>query len=124
LRGTKRVCQACEVRFYDLMREPIACPSCGAIHKPVAQPMVEAATRVASLAGKTSWRSRGFKRPAPALPAVDAADSHSSETAAVEDAPDEAPSQVPEDDVVLEQEADDGDVTGLLDHAAEGPKEQ
>jgi len=89
--------------------------------------MVEAATRVASLAGKTSWRSRSFKRPSPTRPVADAGDSHPSETAvvdAVEDAPDEAPSQVPEDDVVLEQEADDGDVSGLLDHGAEAPKEQ
>ncbi|NIP75661.1 MAG: TIGR02300 family protein [Xanthomonadales bacterium] len=28
--GVKRVCTSCRVRFYDLMREPIVCPSCGA----------------------------------------------------------------------------------------------
>ena len=27
--GSKRVCQSCEVRFYDLRRDPIICPSCG-----------------------------------------------------------------------------------------------
>ena len=26
MRGTKRTCQACEVRFYDLARSPIVCP--------------------------------------------------------------------------------------------------
>ena len=30
LRGTKRTCQACEIRFYDLGRNPIVCPTCGA----------------------------------------------------------------------------------------------
>ncbi len=29
-RGTKRKCQECEVKFYDLNRDPIICPSCGA----------------------------------------------------------------------------------------------
>jgi uncharacterized protein (TIGR02300 family) len=28
--GTKRTCQACGARFYDLRREPPACPKCGA----------------------------------------------------------------------------------------------
>lgn len=29
LRGTKRVCRSCDVRFYDLGRDPTVCPSCG-----------------------------------------------------------------------------------------------
>jgi uncharacterized protein (TIGR02300 family) len=29
--GTKRVCQSCGARFYDLARSPIVCPSCGAV---------------------------------------------------------------------------------------------
>ena len=29
--GTKRECAECATRFYDLNREPIACPSCEAI---------------------------------------------------------------------------------------------
>jgi len=28
--GLKRVCLSCGARFYDLQREPIVCPSCGA----------------------------------------------------------------------------------------------
>ncbi|MHA3916167.1 TIGR02300 family protein [Halovulum sp. GXIMD14793] len=27
--GVKRVCPHCAVRFYDLMRDPMTCPSCG-----------------------------------------------------------------------------------------------
>jgi uncharacterized protein (TIGR02300 family) len=26
--GTKRICQSCSTKFYDLQREPIACPKC------------------------------------------------------------------------------------------------
>ena len=28
--GTKRTCLSCGARFYDLRREPIVCPACGA----------------------------------------------------------------------------------------------
>jgi uncharacterized protein (TIGR02300 family) len=33
--GTKRVCQNCETKYYDLDRDPIVCPSCGTKFKPV-----------------------------------------------------------------------------------------
>ena len=29
--GTKRICQSCGARFYDLRRDPPSCPSCGAV---------------------------------------------------------------------------------------------
>jgi len=32
-RGTKRTCQGCGARFYDLNRDPIICPVCGAEYK-------------------------------------------------------------------------------------------
>lgn len=28
--GTKRTCPSCAARFYDLLKEPIVCPKCGA----------------------------------------------------------------------------------------------
>ena len=31
--GTKRQCQGCTARFYDLMRSPIVCPTCGSIYE-------------------------------------------------------------------------------------------
>ena len=30
-RGTKRVCQSCSSKFYDLNRDPITCPICQAV---------------------------------------------------------------------------------------------
>ena len=29
--GTKRICQSCGARFYDLLRDPPTCPGCGAV---------------------------------------------------------------------------------------------
>ncbi|WP_282604453.1 TIGR02300 family protein [Pelagibius sp. Alg239-R121] len=32
--GLKRVCQSCSAKFYDMQRNPIACPKCGASFDP------------------------------------------------------------------------------------------
>lgn len=34
--GTKRTCQSCDAKFYDMQRNPIVCPKCGAIFDPEA----------------------------------------------------------------------------------------
>jgi len=119
-RGTKRACQTCETRFYDLAREPIVCPSCGAQYTAVARPTVSAA-RVASPTGKTGWRSKALRHPKPPLPMSDP-----EETApeVPQDAAEETPSTVPEDDLVLEQEPDDPNVTDLIGHDIDEPKER
>ena len=53
--GTKRTCQHCGARFYDLGREAIVCPKCGQEHSAEmfnrmkrARPGAEAAARSAS----------------------------------------------------------------------------
>lgn len=45
-RGTKRVCHSCSSKFYDLNRDPAACPICGAEYK--AEEPLRKATLVAS----------------------------------------------------------------------------
>jgi uncharacterized protein (TIGR02300 family) len=34
--GTKRTCQSCAAHFYDLRKDPIVCPKCGATYDPEA----------------------------------------------------------------------------------------
>jgi uncharacterized protein (TIGR02300 family) len=36
--GTKRTCQDCGARFYDLRRDPIICPKCETVHEPEPAP--------------------------------------------------------------------------------------
>ena len=31
--GTKRLCASCEAKFYDLNKDPIYCPKCGAVYE-------------------------------------------------------------------------------------------
>jgi len=113
------VCQACEVRFYDLARQPIVCPSCGAHFTASAQATVTWDPRVPSPGGKTGWRSKPFKRPKPALPIGDPEEPAPEIPRATE----ETPGAVPENDLVLEQEPDDSDVTEWVDRDVAEPKE-
>jgi hypothetical protein len=62
-----------------------------------------------------------LKRPEPVLP--EAAAEHGASAAPVEGA-EETAEVVAEDDMVLEQEPDDADVSGLVDHDVEEPKER
>jgi len=127
MRGTKRMCQACQVRFYDLKRDEIVCPACGVLYVPVAMAAAEVGRRGAAGSAKTAWR-QNFKRPSPVQPepdpqiaapaeAEDAEVEAGGEEVAVADA-------APEDDIVLEQEPDDADVSGLVDVDMEEPKER
>jgi hypothetical protein len=118
MRGTKRVCQACAVRFYDLSRELIVCPSCGAHYVPVAAPAIaEGGIGAARSTDKTGWRGRRSKRPDPEP-------DRSLEVPAPEDATAEVPIPNPNEDAVLEEEPDEGDITGLLGHHVAEPKER
>lgn len=94
------------------------CPSCGVQFTVVARPLFSN-ERGGSSTGKTGWRSKAFKRPKPALPV----DPEERAQEVAQDAAEETPSAVPDDDLVLEQEPDDADVTDLVDHTVEEPKE-
>jgi uncharacterized protein (TIGR02300 family) len=115
-RGTKRVCQACAAPFYDLSRDPIVCPSCGAQYVPEAPVLVATTgTSASGFADKTGWRGRRSKRPeTESAPDPDTAP----EVAAAEEAPS------PADDVVLDEEPDEADISGLLDHHETEPRER
>ncbi|TXL82000.1 TIGR02300 family protein [Vineibacter terrae] len=103
--GTKRSCQSCGARFYDLAKNPIICPKCGHSHDP--EDFVKARR-------SRSTPAAASKIPAPAkkkdliegvpiadddLPAVDGAED---DDAALEDTEDLA-----EDDAELEVEIED-----------------
>jgi uncharacterized protein (TIGR02300 family) len=43
--GTKRTCEACEAKFYDLNKSPATCPKCGHVFDPAALAVVETPAR-------------------------------------------------------------------------------
>lgn len=125
-RGSKRVCQACGVRFYDLARDPIVCPACAVEYTVVSNPAEAPEARASAFSSKTSWRSRTARQRGPVpVYAPEEAASEPSEDVPVEeeDAPVAEPAAEPEGDLVLEHDTEDADYTELIDPAVIEPKE-
>jgi uncharacterized protein (TIGR02300 family) len=125
-RGTKRVCPECATRFYDLLRESIACPSCGVAYVPAAQPAAVAAAPASPYGGKGSWRGKPYKRPDPLPPKEHPEPETETDDVGIDDETRNAePADTMEDDdVVLEQEGDDVDLSNLVEHGEEERKEE
>jgi uncharacterized protein (TIGR02300 family) len=118
-RGTKRVCQACDIRFYDLSRDPIVCPSCGVRYVPEVPQASEA--QAGMFTDKTGWRRKAFRR---SDPEPDAADTAANDNV-TEGANEETPGLVSDQDVVLdEQEQDEADATAFVDRRDAEPNER
>ena len=116
LRGTKRTCQACEVRFYDLGRDRIVCPMCGADYTLPAEPPV-ALARAAPFTNKIGWHRQPLKRLAPALPVAEAMPSDRFPAAPAEEE-NEPGATVDSDDIGdVTEEQDETDAAGLFEHA-------
>jgi uncharacterized protein (TIGR02300 family) len=113
MRGTKRVCQSCAVPFYDLSRDPIVCPSCGAHYALDARPAQDETGASAAFARKPPW-GQGFRgqhratadEPAASEPAAPLKEDGEENEAVTETEADE--------DLHLEQEQEDTDVSDLL----------
>ncbi len=105
--GTKRTCQSCGARFYDLGRSPAVCPSCGAVLD------VEALSR--------ARRPRPPVRAVPAASpaAIDEGDLSTAETD-IEDVEETAELGDEEEGEAIEtEEAGDEDEEGLIEDASE-----
>jgi hypothetical protein len=103
-RGTKRTCQdsSCGLRFYDLARDPITCPTCGAGYKII----VEAPAAIRRPQKKFEY---AMKAPVPVE-----ADKEAEDDIVVADDTDGQT----DDAIILEGEEEDGDVSGIVDGPA------
>jgi uncharacterized protein (TIGR02300 family) len=107
--GAKRQCQSCGVKFFDLNRDPVVCPKCGAIFQ-------LATTRVVSRAADEDESTEGEKEGAEivSLDEVEASEAKPDAIDVDEDV--EIDDAVEEDDTFLEnEEEEDDDVSGLID---------
>lgn len=123
-RGTKRTCQnsTCGSRFYDLARDPIACPICGTAY-------VVAVAAPGSAAAHAAARHKApVVAPQPDFEmAEDAKAEDGSEVVAEEALADieggDEPVVVADDETFLVEEEDGGDVSGMVS-GGEEPEEQ
>lgn len=101
--GTKRICHGCGARFYDLLRDPIVCPSCGAEFDP------EALLRTRRTRAVAVGRAPAPREPEVVEPEVEIVEEP---VVAVEEV---------EEGVVADEEASDGKEVGEV--AEEGSEE-
>jgi uncharacterized protein (TIGR02300 family) len=120
--GAKRTCPSCATRFYDLLKDPIVCPSCGVTFI--------APTLLPSKAELPAAAVVKQREPVAAEP-EEAADvelvsledveepSEDDETAAIEDVDlgeeAETTEEGEDDTFLVEEEEEGGDVSGLID---------
>ena len=107
--GTKRQCQACGAKFFDLNKDPIVCPKCGTLFQGAAR---------ARVAAKEDEEDTELAAPVGvdvvSLDEVEAGEEKVAETV-VEDIDVEDESDAADDPFLEEEEADDDDVSNLID---------
>jgi uncharacterized protein (TIGR02300 family) len=115
--GSKRQCQNCGAKFFDLNRDPILCPKCGATFQP---PVV---ARAAARAAAADDEESDLPEAGPELVSLEEAEAADDKAAAsVEDDVDLGDDTA--DDTFLEEEEEDSDdVTDLIDGDIETDEE-
>jgi uncharacterized protein (TIGR02300 family) len=119
--GTKHQCQNCATKFFDLNRDPILCPKCGAVFVPL--PVARTPSRAAAAAvvrdeGEVEQENAGVE-----IVSLDEAEAGEKPEPAGED--DIEIEDTPADDNTFleEEEEGDGDVADLIDSEIEDDEE-
>jgi uncharacterized protein (TIGR02300 family) len=120
--GTKRQCQNCGAKFFDLAKDPIVCPKCATVYQ------------VAALPARSSARGKAVEEDEPEVETPEAELVPLEEADAPED--EKVAAVLPEDDIEVEDEAaeddtfleeeeeDSDDVSTLIDGDIEGDEER
>jgi len=116
--GSKRQCQSCAAKFFDMNRDPIICPKCGATFQAAA--VTRAAPRAAVADDEADVDVAG-----PEIVSLDeaAADEEKDVVAGAEDIEIEDDARDADDTFLEEEEEDADDVSGLIDGDIESDEE-
>ncbi len=120
--GTKRQCQNCGTKFFDLSKNPITCPKCGTIFE-VASATATRASRAAP-ADDDDNEAEDTPEVVPLEDADQTEDGKVTAAATEDDSDNDEDSPADDDDTFLEEEEDDGDVSGLIDGDVEEDDER
>ena len=112
--GSKRQCQNCGAKFFDLNKDPIVCPKCGTVFQVLAAARARPAAKAEEEEDTEVVTPPGVE--VVSLDEVEAGE----EKAAIEPVGDdidveEDDAEAPDDPFLEEEEEDDDDVTNLID---------
>jgi len=118
--GTKRLCQSCGAKFYDLQKDPIICPKCSTVFVPA---IAAARPEIAAKAADDDETEIGTMTEGPEIVSLE-------DVEAEEDGKDlpiddvEIEDDIEEDETFLEEEEEgEDDVTDLIDGDLEDDEE-
>ena len=117
--GAKHQCQNCATKFFDMHRDPILCPKCGAVFQalPIARAPARASAAVVRDEGEVEPETAGVE-----IVSLDEAEAGEKPEAAADD--DVEIEDTPADDTFLEEEEEgDDDVADLIDGEIEDDEE-
>ena len=116
--GAKHQCQNCATKFFDMNRDPILCPKCGAVFQalPVARTPVRAAPAAVRDEGEVEPEAAGVE-----IVSLDEAEAGEKPEPAADD--DIEVEDTPADDTFLEEEEGEDDVADLIDGEIEDDEE-
>jgi uncharacterized protein (TIGR02300 family) len=117
--GAKRQCQSCGIKFFDMNKEPILCPKCGAVFHVVA---LTRAPRGAAAAPEEEAQTEKEGADTISLDEV-AEDEKKLEAVDVDDDVELDDDSGDDDTFLEEEEEEDDDVTGLIDGDIETDEE-
>lgn len=120
-RGTKRTCQSCDERFYDLERTPILCPHCGAKYVIASSPAALAALEAEEKAAKQKAKKAATFADEEA--ATELPQNESEEALEDVETGDETVSNDDDETFLEEEEEEGGDVSNIIGDVAEGEEE-
>ncbi|MCI4679422.1 TIGR02300 family protein [Rhodoblastus acidophilus] len=116
--GSKRQCQNCGAKFFDLNRDPILCPKCGATFQP------PAVSRSAARAAAAEDEETELPESAAEMVPLEEADASEDKVAATVDDEVDLGDDAGDDDTFLEEEEEDNDdVSDLIDSDIETDEE-
>jgi uncharacterized protein (TIGR02300 family) len=121
--GTKRLCQSCGAKFYDLSKDPIVCPKCGTVF--VAMAIASTRGRQAEAANRAvdDEDADGDSAGGPEMVSLDEVEAEESEKEIPVEGV-EIEDDIAEDDTFLaEEEEGDDDVADLIDGDIEDDEE-
>lgn len=121
--GTKRQCQNCGAKFFDLAKDPIVCPKCGTVYQVAVVP-----ARASRAAKPVAAEEPEVETPDVELVPLEEADAGDDEKVAAvvpDDDVEIEEDEAAEDDTFLEEEEEDSDdVSTLIDGDIEGDEER